>query len=133
MKHLQRQQEVVSLSSVRCAGMYPGPATAQQAQQRTPPWLLFRRASSSESALPPWCVQYQASNFSVRWEQLGYDPGTEATVRDLWAGEDLGVFSRSFSAEVRHRRMGALEACLRARACACAASSRAVCVSGAGS
>ena len=45
-------------------------------------------------------MQYQTSNFSVRWEQLGYTPDTEAAVRDLWRGEDLGVFTRSFSAEV---------------------------------
>lgn len=67
-------------------------------------------------------MQYQASNFSVRWEQLGYEPGTDAAVRDLWAGEDLGVFTRSFSAEVRHLGMGAQEAglgstCTRVHAC----------------
>ncbi|PRW59770.1 glycoside hydrolase [Chlorella sorokiniana] len=45
--------------------------------------------------------EYQTSSFSIRWEQLGYAPDTQAAVRDLWAGEDLGVYNTSFSAEVR--------------------------------
>ncbi|KAI7846122.1 hypothetical protein COHA_000383 [Chlorella ohadii] len=55
----------------------------------------------AELGEPSLSNKYQTSSFSVRWEQLGYAPDTPATVRDLWTGEDLGVFNGSFSADVR--------------------------------
>lgn len=60
-------------------------------------------SARAPACLPPLPLspQYQTSSFSVRWEQLGYGPATPATVRDLWRGEDLGVFNASFSAQVR--------------------------------
>ena len=67
----------------------PNPPTAQRPKQ-----LCLPVVSTS-------LLQYHTSSFSVRWEQLGYAPDTQATVRDLWAGEDRGVFNGSFSADVR--------------------------------
>lgn len=44
--------------------------------------------------------QYLVSNLTVTWEQLGLPEGAAATVRDLYAEKDLGVFTGSFTAEV---------------------------------
>ena len=45
-------------------------------------------------------TQYPFSNITVFWEDLGYPSDMEATVRDLYAREDLGRFTRSFTAAV---------------------------------
>jgi len=37
---------------------------------------------------------------TVAWESLGIGIDTEATVRDLWAGADLGVFRGSFASSI---------------------------------
>lgn len=49
--------------------------------------------------------QYPLSNMTVHWRQLGLPAGTAATVRDLYAEKDLGVFTDSFTAEVRAGRL----------------------------
>lgn len=49
-----------------------------------------------------------AARISVRWEALGYPPGARATVRDLYARLDLGVFSGVFTAEVGVHDVAAL-------------------------
>jgi alpha-galactosidase len=41
--------------------------------------LLNRRSTSAE--------------MSVHWNELGLDPSTQATVKDVWAGRELGSFS----------------------------------------
>lgn len=35
---------------------------------------------------------------TVTWQQLGFAPNSSATVRDLWAGKDLGSFTTSYTA-----------------------------------
>jgi alpha-galactosidase len=37
---------------------------------------------------------------TVRWDELGLPSGAKASVRDLWAGSDLGVFNGSFARDV---------------------------------
>ena len=37
---------------------------------------------------------------TVAWESLGLGVSQEASVRDLWAGEDLGVLRGSFAASI---------------------------------
>jgi alpha-galactosidase len=49
--------------------------------------LLFNRGASD-------------TEISVAWEDLGYPDHLSATVRDLWAGKDLGKFTGSFKATV---------------------------------
>lgn len=46
--------------------------------------VLFNRHSSG--------TQYPISNITVNWAMLGYKPGTEAAVRDLFSRQDLGTF-----------------------------------------
>jgi hypothetical protein len=41
-----------------------------------------------------------AASIAVRWSDLGLDPSSPATVRDLWAQKDLGSFTDSYSADV---------------------------------
>jgi hypothetical protein len=41
-----------------------------------------------------------AAPIAVRWSDLGLSGSSSATVRDLWAGKDLGRFNQSFSATV---------------------------------
>lgn len=45
-------------------------------------------------------TQYPISNVTVTWEQLGYPSDAQATVRDLHAGKDVGVFAEAFTAGV---------------------------------
>ena len=45
-------------------------------------------------------TQYPFSNITVFWEDLGYPSDMEATVRDLYAKQDLGKFKGSFTATV---------------------------------
>eukprot|EP00891_Asterochloris_glomerata_P004554 jgi/Astpho2/4554/e_gw1.00067.147.1_t len=45
-------------------------------------------------------TQYPISNITVFWEDLGYPNDMEATVRDLYAKQDLGRFTGSFTAAV---------------------------------
>lgn len=45
-------------------------------------------------------TQYPISNITVFWEDLGYPDDMEATVRDLYAKQDLGRFTGSFTAAV---------------------------------
>eukprot|EP00475_Leptophrys_vorax_P003622 TRINITY_DN12135_c0_g1_i10.p2 TRINITY_DN12135_c0_g1~~TRINITY_DN12135_c0_g1_i10.p2 ORF type:complete len:438 (-),score=112.37 TRINITY_DN12135_c0_g1_i10:61-1374(-) len=42
----------------------------------------------------------QAANMSLSWSDLGLASNSSASVRDLWAHEDLGTFQGSFSAIV---------------------------------
>lgn len=49
---------------------------------------LFNRSAEGERIVP------------LPWESLGLHDRREALVRDLWAGEDLGVFRGSFSTKV---------------------------------
>ena len=35
---------------------------------------------------------------NVSWAELGWDAGTRAAVRDIWAHEDRGVFSGGYTA-----------------------------------
>lgn len=51
-------------------------------------WLLFP------------CRQYPLCNITVHWEQLGYEAGLQANVRDLFAEKDLGIYTGSFTATV---------------------------------
>lgn len=46
-------------------------------------------------------LQYQTTNFSLRWEQLGYEAGEALAVRDLYLERDLGVATRSLRVQVR--------------------------------
>jgi hypothetical protein len=39
-----------------------------------------------------------AQNLTVNWSDLGLNPATSATVRDLWAHQDLGNFTGSYTA-----------------------------------
>jgi alpha-galactosidase len=41
-----------------------------------------------------------AANISVSWTDIGYPQHLSASVRDLWAGKDMGKLSGTFSAEV---------------------------------
>lgn len=41
-----------------------------------------------------------AASITAHWIDLGLDNSSSATVRDLWAGKDLGSFSNSYSATV---------------------------------
>jgi len=45
-------------------------------------------------------TQYPISNVTVTWEQLGYPSDAQATVRDLHAEKDVGVFAEAFTAGV---------------------------------
>jgi hypothetical protein len=45
--------------------------------------------------------QYLTSNLTVFWEQLGLPEGRVMRVRDLYAEEDLGEASASFTAKVQ--------------------------------
>ena len=45
-------------------------------------------------------TQYPISNITVTWRQIGFASDIYATVRDLHAEKDLGVFTRSFTGEV---------------------------------
>jgi alpha-galactosidase len=38
------------------------------------------------------------AEIAVAWEELGYSPTLSATVRDLWQKQDVGKFTRQFSA-----------------------------------
>jgi alpha-galactosidase len=40
------------------------------------------------------------AKISANWDDIGYPSTLEASVRDLWAGKDLGKLSNSYSAEV---------------------------------
>jgi len=54
--------------------------------------VLFNRHSIT--------TQYPISNVTVTWEQLGYPSDAQATVRDLHAEKDVGVFAEAFTAGV---------------------------------
>ncbi|MDR3773710.1 MAG: alpha-galactosidase [Terracidiphilus sp.] len=41
-----------------------------------------------------------AASITARWADLGLDESSSATVRDLWAGKDLGSFKTSYSVTV---------------------------------
>ena len=41
-----------------------------------------------------------SATISVQWTELGYPAHLSATVRDLWAKQDKGVFTAAFTAEV---------------------------------
>ena len=43
---------------------------------------------------------YPVSNITVFWTQIGLQPGQRAVVRDLFAEQDLGTFTDSFSASI---------------------------------
>jgi alpha-galactosidase len=40
----------------------------------------------------------QTASITVTWKDLGVDPSTSFTVRDLWKHQDLGIFDTSFTA-----------------------------------
>jgi hypothetical protein len=42
-----------------------------------------------------------AASITARWSDLGLNESSSATVRDLWARKDIGVFSSSYSATVQ--------------------------------
>ncbi|DBA83192.1 TPA: hypothetical protein ACH3X2_006708 [Trebouxia sp. C0005] len=54
--------------------------------------VLFNRHSIT--------TQYPISNVTVTWKQLGYPSDAQATVRDLHAEKDVGVFAEAFTAGV---------------------------------
>ena len=54
--------------------------------------VLFNRHSIT--------TQYPISNVTVTWEQLGYPSDAQATVRDLHAEKDVGVFAEAFTTGV---------------------------------
>ncbi len=43
---------------------------------------------------------------SADWNDIGYPPGPQASVRDLWAHKDLGNIAGSYSTEVSQPRRG---------------------------
>ena len=45
-------------------------------------------------------TQNPISDVTVTWEQLGYPSDAQATVRDLHAEKDVGVFAEAFTAGV---------------------------------
>ena len=39
-------------------------------------------------------------NFKIDWTQLGWDQNASVSVRDVWAHEDVGVFTGSYETSV---------------------------------
>jgi translation initiation factor IF-2 len=54
--------------------------------------VLFNRHSIT--------TQYPITNVTVTWDHLGYPSDAQATVRDLHAAKDVGVFAEAFTAGV---------------------------------
>eukprot|EP01043_Picozoa_sp_COSAG02_P007444 COSAG02_NODE_222_length_28382_cov_82.417601_5_plen_202_part_00 len=64
--------------------------------------VFFHRGVSTVGPLPsPSSAPAQVMH--VRLEALGFHPGVQVAVRDLWAKADLGSFNVSFSAKVAVR------------------------------
>jgi hypothetical protein len=63
--------------------------------------VFFHRGVSTEGPLPS---SVPAQEMQVRFETLGYRPGAQVEVRDMWARKSLGAsFNESFSARVAVR------------------------------
>jgi alpha-galactosidase len=65
-----------------------------------PQEVWFKPLSDGSKAVILFNRGNETGPITVRWEDVGLFPGGGATVRDLWAKKDLGLFTGSFETKV---------------------------------
>lgn len=62
--------------------------------------IFFNRGNATDGPLSPSAAP---EDMKISLADIGYPPGSQVAVRDLWAKTDLGIFNVSFSARVALR------------------------------
>jgi len=81
-KYLQASGQCLTVVAAGVTEVWAGPLSGGNVAV-----ILFNRSGSVQK-------------ITANWQDIGLSPTTQATVRDLWLHQDVGVFSNSYSASV---------------------------------